>query len=179
VEDLDDFEAILRAEGPRIYTLAIRLCGNTADGSDLAQETFINAWRHWKDFRKESHVGTWLYRICVNLWKNRVRYEKRRSFWKHVSLNGSSSDEDAPKRELADGAPALDALLEKAEEGDRVSQAMSKLDPQDRALLTFREIEDKPYEEIAQLLDVPLGTVKSRIARARDKLTQEFSRIER
>ena len=168
---------MMRAQGPRLYTLAIRLTGREADGADLAQETFVAAWKHWGTFRGESDAGTWLYRICVNLWKNRVRYEKRRSFWKHVSLDGSSSDADAPVKEFADASAPLDAPMEKAEDQERLHSAMAALPPEDRGLLVLREMEDKSYDEIAVLLELPLGTVKSRLSRAREKLTQEFSRI--
>jgi RNA polymerase sigma factor (sigma-70 family) len=91
------FEAMMRANGPKIYTLALRLSGREADAQDIAQEAFIKAFEHWDDFRGEADAATWLYRICVNCWKNRVRYERRRSFWKHFSLDGGGdrADEDA------------------------------------------------------------------------------------
>ena len=59
----------MRANGPKIYTLAVRLTGNVSDGQDLAQETFVKAYEHWDHFRGEADAGTWLYRICVNGWK--------------------------------------------------------------------------------------------------------------
>lgn len=167
----------MREQGPRIYTLAIRLTASETDGADLAQETFVKAWEHWAEFRGDAEAGTWLYRICVNVWKNRVRYEKRRSFWKHVSLNGTPKDDDDRVLELADGAPPLESGLEKTQEQQQLQKALSSLDPEDRALLVLREVDDLPYEEIAATLRVPLGTVKSRLARVRDKLAQEFSRI--
>jgi len=89
-----EFEQVMRENGPLIYTLAVRLTGNSADGQDLAQETFVKAYENFSQFRGESEAGTWLYRICVNLWKNRVRYEKRRFFWRHFSLG--SRDGDSP-----------------------------------------------------------------------------------
>ena len=165
----------MRANGPRIYTLAIRLCGGRiAEGEDLAQETFLQAYQHWSDFRGDAEVSTWLYRICVNRWKNRVRSEKRRSAWKHVSLSEPVSDEGTGIRELPSHEPAPDAGMEQNDQQARLQKAMAELEPEDRMLLVLREIEERPYEEMAQHLDWPLGTVKSRLARARDHLTQAY-----
>ena len=173
VEELDDFEAVMRANGPKIYTLAIRLSGNLADGQDLAQETFVKAYKHWDKFRAESDAGTWLYRICVNCWKNRVRYERRRSFWKHFSLDVRRDEDDDP-RELAAHDLPLDQPLEVREQQAAVQTALAKLKPDDRAILVMREMEDRSYEEIAELLEIPIGTVRSRLARAREKLIAAF-----
>jgi RNA polymerase sigma-70 factor (ECF subfamily) len=171
-----DFEPLFHQHGARIYALSVRLCGNTSDGEDLAQETFLTAYRRLGQFRGEADFGSWVYRICVNLWKNRVRYEKRRSFWKHVSIFGRNDNEDDPKpMELADPKDRTDAPAETAERARQVQDAMAGLDPHERAALTLREMEDKTYEEIADVLSLPLGTVKSRIARARAALKERLA----
>lgn len=171
-----DFEPLFRQHGARIYALSVRLCGNRSDGEDLAQETFLTAYRRLGQFRGEADFGSWVYRICVNLWKNRVRYEKRRSFWKHVSLFGGNKDDDDPRpMEIADPKDRTDAPAELAERHRHVREAMAGLDPHERAALTLREMEDKTYEEIADLLGLPLGTVKSRIARARATLKEQLA----
>jgi RNA polymerase sigma-70 factor (ECF subfamily) len=165
-----DFEPLLRRHGPKIYALSVRLCGNAADGEDLAQETFLTAYRRLGQFRGEADFGSWAYRICVNLWKNRVRYEKRRSFWKHISFSGKDVGDDSPPLDLADPKDVTEAPAEAEERRRWVQEAMKKLEPHERAALVLREVEDKSYEEIADLLDLPLGTVKSRIARARESM---------
>jgi RNA polymerase sigma-70 factor, ECF subfamily len=164
------FEALMRAHGPRIYTLAVRLSGNIADGQDLAQETFLQAHKNFHKFRGEAAFGTWVYRICVNLWKNRVRYEKRRAFWKHISLWSRGDEDDPAPLEIPGDDPAPGAVLEGEESRAAVRDALDRLDPQDRTILVLRDMEDKSYEEIAALLGVPLGTVKSRLARGRVRL---------
>ncbi|OGR93590.1 MAG: hypothetical protein A2992_05300 [Elusimicrobia bacterium RIFCSPLOWO2_01_FULL_59_12] len=169
------FESLMRQTGPMIYTLAIRLTGNPADGQDLAQETFIKAYKGFGTFRGESAAGTWLYRICVNEWKNRVRYEKRRLFWRHVSFQ--SKEKDSPPRDLAAADPPLDINLEGSDRQALVQKALGRLEPQERAILVMRDMEDKPYEEISALLDIPLGTVKSRLARSRERLRQLFTAL--
>jgi len=165
----------MRENGPRIYTLAVRLSGNLADGQDLAQDTFVQAWRHWERFRGDSDVGTWLHRICVNRWKNRVRYEKRRSFWKHFSLNGFFHDDEESPRDVAGDDPPLDQTLDASERQAAVQRALSDLDPHDRSIVVLRDMEDRSYEEMAAILGLPLGTVKSRLARSRERLRQKLA----
>jgi len=165
-----DFEAMMRANGPRIYTLAARLTGNLTDGQDLAQETFVNAYKYWDSFKGDSEVSTWLYRICVNAWKNRVRYEKRRAFWKHFSLDARDGDDNESVRELPSPDASAGEVIEKTQEIQALHAVLSRMKPEDRDVLVLYEMEERSYEEIAQLLDVPIGTVRSRLARSRDKL---------
>jgi RNA polymerase sigma-70 factor, ECF subfamily len=168
-----EFEHIMRENGPMIYTLAIRLTGNPSDGQDLAQETFIKAYKNFKSFRGDSAVGTWLYRICVNVWKNRVRYEKRRFFWRHFSFQGNHKD--APLPEPAANDPPLESNLEGSDLQETVQKALAQLDSEERAILVMRDMDDKSYEEISELLEIPMGTVKSRLARSRERLRQIVS----
>lgn len=172
----EDFAPLIHQHGARIYALSVRLCGNTTDGEDLAQETFVTAFRRIGQFRGDADFGSWAYRICVNLWKNRVRYEKRRMFWKHISLFGGDSREDDPRpMEIADPNDRTDAPADARERQRLVQEAMAGLDPHERAALALREMEDKSYEEIADLLELPLGTVKSRIARARATIKKRLA----
>lgn len=168
-----DFEEFMRENGPMVYTLAVRLTGNVADGHDLAQDTFIKAYQHFREFRGDSSPSTWLYRICVNAWKNRVRYEKRRHFWKHFSL---SSKDGEPASEIAASEPGLGSTLENADSQSLVQNALKQLDSEDRAILVLRDMEDRSYEDIADILGVPMGTVKSRLARSRERLRQILER---
>jgi RNA polymerase sigma-70 factor (ECF subfamily) len=171
-ESIEDFESMMRANGPKIYTLAVRLAGNLSDGQDLAQETFVKAYEHWENFRGEAEVSTWLYRICVNQWKNRVRYEKRRAFWKHFSLDSQHEDDETPVREIPSGEPPAGQALEQAQQVETLHKALVRMKPEDRAVLVLYEMEERSYEDIAGLLNVPIGTVRSRLARSRDKLRQ-------
>ncbi len=172
-----EFEAMMRANGPKIYTLAIRLCGNEAEGHDLAQDTFIKAWEYWGRFRGEADPGTWLYRICVNQWKNRVRSLKRRFFWNHFSVDGGGLDDDAKVPQIASREAPLSASLETRERDQKLQEALAQLPEEDRAILILREIDEKSYEEIAELLDIPVGTVRSRLSRGREKLRALFENL--
>lgn len=154
-----------------VYNLAFRLTGNRSDAEDLAQDALLRAVRALPGFRGESSASTWAYRITVNSWKNRVRSEKRRGFWRTVTLGLVSGDggEDEVRDIAAADAP-LDADLEKRENSAQVQKALLLLDAEDRVIVILREIEDKSYEEIGAALGLPQGTVKSKLFRARAKL---------
>ena len=159
-----------------VYNLALRLSGNAADAQDIAQDAFIRALRGLANFREGSAPGTWLYRITVNVWKNRVRSEKRRAFWKTFSLDrGADGENGPPPPQVAAPEPPAGAALEEQAEKEMLERALASLEPEDRAILVLREIEGRSYEEIAGITETRLGTVKSRISRAREALRRKMS----
>lgn len=155
-----------------VFNLALRLTGNRCDAEDLAQDAMIRALKALPGFRGESRLSTWVYRITVNAWKNRVRAEKSRAFWKTISFGALGGDKDGDEADLEPKAddPPLDADLEKEEKNAVVQKALLELDAEDRAIVILREIEDQSYEDIGQALELTQGTVKSRLFRARAKL---------
>lgn len=155
-----------------VFNLALRLTGNRSDAEDLAQDALLRAVKALKNFRGDSQVSTWVYRITVNTWKNRVRSEKRRAFWKTVTLGFFGKDEDGEDafRDIKADEPPLDQDLEKAEKSAQVQRALLELAEDDRVIVVLREIEERSYEEIGAMLELPQGTVKSRLFRARAKL---------
>lgn len=164
-------EDFLEANAPLVYNLALRLVGNASDAEDLAQDSMIRALKALPNFRGESSTTTWVYRITVNTWKNRVRSEKRRSFWKTLPLQlFLGSDEEENEIPLPDNAPPLDAGLETEETAQAVQQALMRLDEDSRTVIVLRDIKGQSYQEIAETLGLREGTVKSRISRARDTL---------
>ncbi len=161
-----------------VYNLALRLSGNAADAQDIAQDAFIRALRGLASFREGSAPGTWLYRITVNVWKNRVRSEKRRAFWKTFSLDWGKDGENAPPPlQVAAPEPPAGAALEAQAEKEMLEKALAALEPEDRAILVLREIEGRSYDEIAGITGLQLGTVKSRISRAREELRRQMSEL--
>lgn len=152
-----------------VYNLALRLSGNKADAQDIAQDAFLKAVRGLGNLREHSFAGTWLYRITVNVWKNRVRSEKRRSIWKTLSLDWGGDGEKPALQVKAPEAPA-DEALEKSDAKAALERALAGLDPEDRAILVLREIDGRSYAEISEIMEKPLGTVKSGISRAREAL---------
>lgn len=158
-----------------VFNLALRLVGNPTDAEDLAQDALIRALKALPGFRGESSQSTWVYRITVNTWKNRVRSEKRRSFWKtlplHLLFGEDGSEEKVPPAE----EPSPDAGLETEETARTVQKALLELDEDSRAVVILREIEGLSYDQIAESLGLPEGTVKSRLSRARDALKSKLA----
>jgi RNA polymerase sigma-70 factor (ECF subfamily) len=173
--DRQAFEALVKNCARGIYNLCLRLCGNAASAEDIAQEAFVSAYKNIGRFEQKSPFEGWVYRIAVNAWKNRVRYEKRRFFMKHDSLDEAMETEDGQvQRQLPDARQAPDADAEKALKKDRIHAALDGLGPEAREMIVLRDMEELSYEEIAGVLKLPLGTVKSRIARAREALAAKL-----
>jgi RNA polymerase sigma-70 factor (ECF subfamily) len=156
----------------RVYNTILKICGNQADAAELAQDTFVRAIQGLKDFKGQSSFYTWLFRIAVNLTLN---FCKRNSKLNFQSLN-NEIDEDSGRQlkdYLIDGNIADPAeLTSKKEINGLIVNGLEKLEPQQRAVVVLRDIEQMSYNEIAETLDVEIGTVKSRIARGRKNLRE-------
>lgn len=177
MSDPKDETEFLKAHAGRVYNLALRLTGNPSDAEDLAQEALIRALKALPGFRGESEASTWLHRITVNAWKNRVRAEKRRRIWKTLPLSIFSRDRDEEEGSAeppAEDRPP-DAALSSAETAEQVQKALGSLEEESRAVVVLREIEGLSYQDISKALDIPEGTVKSRLARARTALKEKLS----
>jgi RNA polymerase sigma-70 factor (ECF subfamily) len=169
--DADEF---VRRFGPVVYNLALRLTGNAAEAGDLAQESLIKALRGLPDFRG-GNPGVWAYRITVNAWKNMLRAKSARR-----ALRFFSKDGDGVESEPSDAAargPGPEEAASAADEKARVERALKTLAAEERAVLVLRELDGRSYDEIAEILDLPLGTVKSRLARARAALADALSEV--
>jgi RNA polymerase sigma-70 factor (ECF subfamily) len=151
-----------------VYQLALHLLGDPQEALDLSQEVFLKVFRTLPQFRGQSTLRTWIYRIVVNQASNRQRWWRRRrrsqqvAIEEHTALHGELPD----VRELS----MPDRVLQVRETAGRVWHAMNQLPFEQRAVIVLREIEGLSYEEIATSLDVAVGTVKSRLARARETL---------
>jgi len=171
-KDLVAFEQLVLLYQDRVYVLARRLAGDPLDAEDLAQEVFIRAYRGIHAFRGEADFGTWLHRITVNLWLN----SRRKTAVAVISLDEPVvTTEGTMRREVPtlDGEP--EKLLLDKELGEVLQQALEGLPKEQRAVLVLRELEDYTYEEIASLLSCSLGTVRSRLSRAREALRKAMT----
>ncbi len=164
-------ELVNRYRG-RIYGLTLNLLHNAADAEEITQDTFIRAYRGLSRFRGDSSLSTWLHRIALNLARNRYWYffRRRRQHW--MSLDRPLSEEsDATFADLvaaSDHDPAQETVT--GEFTALVAACMERLDHKHREILIMRNVLDLSYEEIARALGINVGTVKSRIARAREYL---------
>ena len=159
------FEAIVRAHEATVYRLALRQLGSREDAEDAAQEVFLKAYTGLQSFRGDSKLSVWLYRITSNVCIDLLR--RRRET---VSLSVETEDGGSEELELPDARFDPAALAERRDLRERIGAALSALPPEAREILLLRELGGESYEEIAQTLQLDIGTVKSRIFRARKKL---------
>lgn len=169
------FDLLVLKYQHRVQRLIARYIRDPEQVFDLAQETFIKAFRALERFRGDSAFYTWIYRIAVNTAKNQLASDARGGYM--VSLNSGGSDEsDEPMIEpeaLRDGSTP-DALAATEELRVAIDQAISELPEDLRTALTLREMEGLSYDEIASVMDCPIGTVRSRIFRAREAIEQSI-----
>lgn len=163
------FDELVRRYETKIYTLAYRFTGNHADAGDLAQETFIRVYQSLSSFRGDSSFATWLYRVASNVCRDELRRQQRR---KKVSLDEMLQQPSGPALYSAEESPQ--EALEKAEIRELVQGCLDELSEEHRLILVMREIQGLSYEEMADTLDCNLGTVKSRLSRARQALKQRM-----
>ena len=134
-------------------------------------------FRSLKNFRGDAQLSTWIYRVVINHCKNRRQYRRRRHMTRHEPLEGDrQDDEDGPKRQLAGEGPLPDAQVHQTDAERLIRDALAQLPEEQRAIIVLRDIEDQSYEEISDLLDLPRGTVKSRLHRARAQLAKILAR---
>lgn len=170
--DESAFVEIVNRYREKIFSVALALLRNRADAEEIAQDTFIRAHRGLGRFRGDSSLATWLHRIAVNLARNRYWYFFRRRRHATLSLDCALSDDsDATFSDLvATDAPSPAREAATGEFSVLVSECMEKLDARHREILTLRNLLNRSYDEIATSLGINVGTVKSRIARARGNL---------
>ena len=172
------YEALLgRFQGP-VFNLVSRLLRDTGEACDVVQEVFLKVFRKIDSFRGDSSLKTWIYRIAVNEAHNHGRWNGRHRR-QEVGLEGEQDSKGYRDILPAPGDSPFDYVLDR-ERHRLVEAALVELSPSFRSAVVLRDVEDLSYEEIAEILDVPLGTVKSRILRGREALRRELEkRLER
>jgi len=168
----DEFERMVTAYERRIYNVALRLAGNADDAADLTQETFLRAFRAWGKFRRDSATYTWLYRILVNLNKDRISREVRRRD-REVSLDTGGAESGAMVIEDSGDSPARE--VERHEARGVLADAIRNLPEGYRECIVLRDLEGLSYEEIADVMEITVEAVRSRLARARQQLRQRLA----
>ena len=169
--DAGAFEQVAREQAPRLFRLALKLCGRREDAEDLVQETLVRALPALRRFEGRARLSTYLIRALTNVWKNRLRSRKRSRLVDWFRGKQEDSDEaDGPEAYAVDQAPRADERIEAEQRGALVRGAIERLEPRRRLTLLLREVDEMSYEEIAEATGVAVGTVRSRLARARDDL---------
>jgi RNA polymerase sigma-70 factor (ECF subfamily) len=145
--ETDAFEMLVRRHEKTIFNLVYRMLGDYDEAAEVSQEVFLSAYRAIGRFRGDANFSTWLYRIALN----------------HTSTRRS------------DPQPGPAETMEKKEIRERVQRALNNLEPDDATVILLRDLQDIPYEEVARLLEIPVGTVKSRLHRARQALKSQLA----
>jgi RNA polymerase sigma-70 factor (ECF subfamily) len=164
--DTAAFGELVERHQSRIYAVCLRILADPEEARDAAQDTFITAFRKLAQFRGDAAFTTWLHRIAVNACYDELRRAKRRPM-----LHEAATDDD---RAPEPGPPSPDHADEIAGTLD-VTRALAAIPDDFRVALVLADVEDLPYEEIARVLEVPVGTVKSRVHRGRIALTKELT----
>ena len=163
--DADAFEQLVTAYRNQVFRLALRMCGNEADADEVAQEAFLSAWKGLPNFRGESRFSTWLYQLTTHAAIDLMRREKRQA-----------AAEDIDEITTADDGPSPQQQVERAETRREVRSALMQLPEEYRQVLVLRFMQELSYEEIGRALKLPVGTVKSRLNRAKAQLKDILSR---
>jgi RNA polymerase sigma-70 factor, ECF subfamily len=173
------FEEIVRLYQHKVYNLLFRMLGNQDEAEEVAQEVFVTVFKAIDTFRGEAKFSTWLYRIAANHSKNRLKYLGRRSYKATGELTEAAEAEaqDAQPASIRPHVDGPDAVLEGLELERAVQRGIADLDEEHRVLIILRDVEDLSYEEIASITGLELGTVKSRLHRARLQLKEYLAKL--
>lgn len=165
------FDELISAHQDRVLNTAFRLMGNYEEALDLTQEVFLNCFRKIGNFKGDSALSTWLYRITVNTAKNRWKYQQSRGINRTTSLDAPmEADDEERVKQFPDSQPTPRKVATDREAMAFLEEHLQHLAEEHREVLVLRYIEELSYEEIAEILKLSLGTVKSRIHRARNEL---------
>lgn len=173
--DPEAFELLVREHQDRVYDFCVRMLGDREEAHDLVQEIFVSVHQNLARFREDAKLSTWIFRISKNQCINRLKYLKRRGRGRSDEYGDVS---EAALSSAVDAPPTPDAALESSRERARVQWAIGQLEPDARMLVALRDIEGLSYEEIIQITELPEGTVKSRLHRAREKLADLLGQLE-
>jgi RNA polymerase sigma-70 factor (ECF subfamily) len=170
--DLDAFNELIKMYEKRVFNFAYRMCGNPDDAFDIAQEAFIRVYNSIGTFRGDSNFTTWLYRIITNVYLDE---RKRQKSHQHTSLEDYIElESDSVERQIEDTGPTPDIVAEEEERDILLHKAIQELPDYQRIMVILYHTQNKSYEEIAEIVGLPIGTVKSRLNRARLALKEKL-----
>jgi len=166
--DIESFELLISSYDKRAYNIAYRIMGNEEDAKDMAQEALFRIFRSIKDFKGQSAFSTWSYRIVTNVCLDELR---RRKNEKYVPIESTiQTDSGEAYIELCSDKETPESVFERTEQRELIKSAIDGLSEEYRSVIVLRDIQGFSYEEISTILDCSMGTVKSRINRARTML---------
>lgn len=165
------FEQLVLKYQTAVYNLCLRMTGDPEDAADMTQESFLKAWRNLESFQGNSAFSTWLYRLASNTCLDHLRSVKRKP---QLSLVMEDEDGEAQALDVPDSAPSPEEQVIALDEQSRLNDALQALEEDQRQILILRAVNGLSYTEIAEALHLKEGTVKSRLARAREQLRKKL-----
>ncbi|WP_458407443.1 RNA polymerase sigma factor [Anaerotignum sp.] len=173
--DMLAFEELILKHEKIVYNVALRMMNHSEDAKDISQEVFLKAYRSLANFDERSTFSTWLYRITHNTCIDEMRKRKGKQSY---SLEEELESEDGSmQRQIADEGDTPEESLLREEQKSEILRALDTLSEEHKAAIILRDVKGLSYEEIAEILELSLGTVKSRISRARNQLKNEILKI--
>lgn len=173
--DYEAFDELVSQYERQVFNFAYRISGNHDDALDVTQEAFIRVYHSIRTFRGDSNFTTWIYRIIKNVFLDMRKKSKSNRL---VSLDESIElDENSVMRQIVDERPTPEQIVETRERDRKLQEAVSALPDYQKIIVTLYHVQHKSYEEIADIMELPIGTVKSRLNRARLALS-ELLRLE-
>jgi RNA polymerase sigma-70 factor (ECF subfamily) len=171
-----EFAEMVRVHQQRVFRLLLSFVRDPDEASSLTQECFLRVYRNWSSFRGECSVATWLSRIAVNLARDEAK-SRRRSFWrKLLALEDSGGSSQASAMDAVSGGVSQEQSLLAREELNAVWTAVDRLPPQQRTVFLLRFVDEMSLEEVTQVLELELGTVKSHLSRALATVRRQVKR---
>ncbi|QGU00183.1 RNA polymerase sigma factor RpoE [Candidatus Syntrophocurvum alkaliphilum] len=173
--DSEAFEELVSRYKNKVYSLSFRYMSNEEDAYDMAQEAFLKAFRSLRTFKGDASFSTWIYRITTNVCLDELRRRKRRIA--PLSLNEplATHEGDEVEKEIPDTSPTADILYEQKEFAGYIQHILDQIKPEHKTAIILRDMMDLTYEEISEVLNCSVGTVKSRLNRARTALRKKLS----
>ncbi|MBQ4087979.1 MAG: sigma-70 family RNA polymerase sigma factor [Clostridia bacterium] len=165
--DMDAFSQLVSLYEKRVVNFAYRMLKDTHEAEDAAQEAFLRAWKHINSFRPEASFHTWILSIVNRICLDILRKKKRTGEQTHISIHQAPEGEDEYAIQIEDTAPGPDEVYRQKTAMQLVEQAIGELSEEHRAVILMRDINGLEYDEIAKATGASLGTVKSRLNRAR------------
>ena len=173
--DMHAFEELILKHEKIVYNLALRMMNHSEDAKDISQEVFLKAYRSLSNFDERSAFSTWIYRITHNTCIDEMR--KRKGKQNYSLEEELENEEGSMQRQIADEGDTPEESLLREEQKSEILQALDSLSEEHKAAIVLRDVKGLSYEEIAEILELSLGTVKSRISRARNQLKIEILKI--